>query len=934
MKKNLCPGIAKLFLLTPVFFLSIFFTSRELTAQIWEPEGLNIPGLWNTWTNPPVNALALASYTQVPGGKVTKINSGIPRWQTIIKVATTGGDVVGGAYPFLFTSGPSGSPWQNTWKDVTVVMNTLQNYTYNGTLDNQITVVNDKWYTVNWKDNAYASTQAIFMETSGDPVSITNVTQSPLAGQVSPGQAVTVTVTLTGNPSAEEIIYLRYSNDGFATSSLLPVTLTGASGTAVIPAITGSVSYYIFSTTVATPSADFDLYSIKINNNGGLNYNFSYNTSNVNVTFKVDMTLQTVSADGVHLVGDFQGWNTSGTPMSPVGNGVYTVTVPIQSGGYQEYKFLNGNTYAGEETVPAVCGADNGSGGFNRFIVVPSNDTVLGTICFSSCTACGAMVPVTFKVDMSQQTVSAAGVHLAGDFQGWNPGGTQMLQTSGNIYSVTVNLEENTIHQYKFINGDAWEGSEIVPSDCGVDNGSGGFNRSLTVSSSTPILPAVCFSSCNPCGALVPVTFWVDLSQQTVSPDGVHIVGDFQGWNPETTPMELISNSVYMATLSMQENTSYEFKYINGNTWDGAEFVPAECGVDNGSGGFNRLLNLGNTGASLPEVCFSGCEDCPPPPDPINVTFKVDMSNDTVSPEGIHLVGDFQGWDTDTTQMTESGNGIYTVTIILGAGTVHEYKFINGATWEGEEIVPAECGVDNGSGGFNRQITVPAIDTITGAVCFSSCTSCQAPSDSSLVTFRVDLKEHVISPEGVHITGNFQGWDPALTAMTLVGDGIYEANILLMEGFQVEYKFVNGATWEEAELVPELCGIDHGNGVFNRYFVVPIDDTTTSAVCFQQCEICHVGIRELSGKEIRISEPRPNPAEDIVIIDYWSKNPAVLKIQILNSRGEEVIKSRIYPLVSGQQSVPFQIGALSGGVYFIRQTINNQESVTSIFIKK
>jgi hypothetical protein len=188
--------IGKNYLLVLIGVL-VFLMSPEKSAyaQIWEPEGLNLPGLWNNWTNPPVNCLALASYTQVPGGKVTKITSGTTRWQTIIKVAATGGDVIGGSYPFLFTSGPSATPWQNTWKDVTVVMNTLQNYTYNGLADNQITVVNGKWYTANWQDNGYAPTKAIFMETSGDPVSITGVTQSPLPGQVMPGQAVTVTIT-------------------------------------------------------------------------------------------------------------------------------------------------------------------------------------------------------------------------------------------------------------------------------------------------------------------------------------------------------------------------------------------------------------------------------------------------------------------------------------------------------------------------------------------------------------------------------------------------------------------------------------------------------------------------------------------------------------------------------------------------------------------
>ncbi len=35
-------------------------------------------------------------------------------------------------------------------------------------------------------------------------------------------------------------------------------------------------------------------------------------------------------------------------------------------------------------------------------------------------------VEVTFKVDMAQQTVPSEGVHIAGTFQGWDPGATIM----------------------------------------------------------------------------------------------------------------------------------------------------------------------------------------------------------------------------------------------------------------------------------------------------------------------------------------------------------------------------------------------------------------------------------------------------------------------------------------------------------------------------
>ncbi len=49
----------------------------------------------------------------------------------------------------------------------------------------------------------------------------------------------------------------------------------------------------------------------------------------VNVTFKVDMTGVSVSADGVHLAGSLNGWSTTATPMADLGNNVYGAPFPL-----------------------------------------------------------------------------------------------------------------------------------------------------------------------------------------------------------------------------------------------------------------------------------------------------------------------------------------------------------------------------------------------------------------------------------------------------------------------------------------------------------------------------------------------------------------------------------------------------------------------------
>jgi len=335
-------------------------------------------------------------------------------------------------------------------------------------------------------------------------------------------------------------------------------------------------------------------------------------------------------------------------------------------------------------------------------------------------------VSVTFKVDMQLQTVPAEGVHIAGSFQGWDPGATAMTLESGSVYYYTVDFTEGETIEYKFINGDEWGEDESVPPACNQNN-----NRFLVIPAEDIILEPVCFGACEPCGTPVEVTFQVDMSEQTVAPEGVHAAGSFQGWNPASTELLPMGDDIYAVTLTLSENQYLEFKYINGNDWPGEEAVPAACGVPDGVAGYNRFYTVPAGGGSLEALCFASCEPCGYVPIEVFVTFRVDMSMDTVSSDGVFFVSDFQGWDPTANPMTDLGSGIWEATFMLMSGDHHQYKFINGNTWDEEEIVPEECGEDNGQGGYNRFVNVPEENITLDDVCFSSCEPCTVGTESS-----------------------------------------------------------------------------------------------------------------------------------------------------------------------------------------------------------
>ncbi len=265
------PHAARWLGLAVLGFLLVTVPAR---AQIYAPEGLNMPGSWNAWTNPPTNNLAFASSTQVADGRIELIDVGTTRWQTIFEVAATGGDIPEGTYTWLFTSGPDANAFANKWGDVTVTLNTLQEYTFQGTADNSVSVTNNHWYSVVWEDDGYENTRAIFMETTNEPVDILTVS---FPTTVLPDEAVTVNITTNSAISPEELVYLRYTTDDWNTSDLLIVTMNGTNGSAIIPGQPDmtTVNYYVFTSTVSGITEDYDMFTIKLNNNDGSNYEYS-----------------------------------------------------------------------------------------------------------------------------------------------------------------------------------------------------------------------------------------------------------------------------------------------------------------------------------------------------------------------------------------------------------------------------------------------------------------------------------------------------------------------------------------------------------------------------------------------------------------------------------------------------------------------------------
>ena len=459
----------------------------------------------------------------------------------------------------------------------------------------------------------------------------------------------------------------------------------------------------------------------------------------VSVTFMVDMNGEPISAGGVHLIGSFQDWDPLTTEMiDGDGDGIYSVTLQLQARSLVLYQFVNGDDLADVEDVPSECGVSDGEGGYYRVATVPESGGTIGFV-FETCDPVELLTCLDGDVDgygdpgdptcpsgperdcddtdadvnpgMDEDCDNGIDDDCDGLADGDDPDCVPVTTTTTST-TTTSSTTSTTLPPCWDDDGDGYDDVDCGGDDCddtdpdvnpGVVESLGAGNCGDGIDNDCDGDIDVEDDDCTV--GDVDVTFNVDMSGEAVSPNGVHIAGSFQGWDPAATELtDPKADGIYSVTVQIPEGTVAQFKLINGDTWDGAETVPEECGIGDGYGGFNRAVAVPGESATFDYIfgdCLLG--------DMVDVTFLAGMSGEVVSPSGVHIAGSFQGWDPAATELTDpDADGVYSVTAQIPEGTVVLYKYINGSDWGGVETVPSDCGVDDGQGGYNRVIIVPA----------------------------------------------------------------------------------------------------------------------------------------------------------------------------------------------------------------------------------
>jgi 1,4-alpha-glucan branching enzyme len=583
------------------------------------------------------------------------------------------------------------------------------------------------------------------------------------------------------------------------------------------------------------------------------------------VTFSVDMNNVTSAYTTPTLNGTFNGWSGVATPLSDVNSdGIYETTLQMAPGTY-EYKFAADDWGIQENLIPGMSCTVTNFGYTNRSLTVGNNGQVLDVVCWESCTSCDLMptfYDVTFQLDMS--TTSGFTIpEVNGTFNNWCGNCSAMSDDNGDgIWNITIPLQAGA-YEFKY-SYDAWAGSEALTEGDECTTTNGGFTNRLLIVESDSVLSPVCFGSCTSCAPIVvdvygctdnnaanfnstaniddnsclyTTEFNVDMTCADAFTD-VYITGPWCGWCAADTYNHLTdadANGIYTVSLLLPLG-DVEYKYMVDN-WASQENLVddmqngATCApITDFTNYANRLAGAG----TIQNDVYGKCDACGVLPQTYNITFRVDMSQETgfTLPE---LNGTFNGWCGNCTPLTDdNGDNIWETTLTLDAAT-YEFKYSYDA-WAGQEnlIAGSSCTVTNF--GFTNRTLVVSQDSTLDIVCFGSCTSCQTTPASHTVTFQVNMSQATgfTTPE---LNGTFNNWCGNCAPMSDGnGDNIWDITVELQEG-SYEFKYSHDNWGGSENLTPgDLCTLT--NGQFTNRFITISNDTIIPVVCYGSCSDC------------------------------------------------------------------------------------------------
>ena len=432
------------------------------------------------------------------------------------------------------------------------------------------------------------------------------------------------------------------------------------------------------------------------------------------------------------------------------------------------------------------------------------------------------------------------------------------------------------------------------------------------------------------------VTFGIDMSTYTEPFEAVYVSGSFNGWSGSAFPLEDDGTGYYTGTTTMASG-EIEYKYSIDQWADQEQFLKyGECTkttlMSDGFAYVNRVAMISEEDADLGGMSWGSCYAAG---EGVDITWTVNMSEETVSDDGVYLAGgccfshgEYRMWD--------DKDEIYKLTIERQRGFAGHYTFTNGICLPGwsckEDLQDEYCG-DPAS--YNDRYLEAVEDDVTMEHCFGQCGDdgyCEPAVGPSLVTFMVDMAGEDIHEDGVMLSGTFSDWVDL--SLTHVGDEEYAITVELMPGLH-QWKYKNGpSVWESLE-EGESCTLseDTGSGglYINRFLDLAEgeEDIVLESTCFSHCDNCET---LLSAVEEAGESPSymvyPTVSDRQFTVQFVENSDSQINLFAADGRLVQAIENL------GDMEVHLDVSTLESGLYFVQVVTQGSMQVTKVMVTR